>query len=141
MVSRFRFNAFAMGAVMLVLLCASGLARATVSSLDVDQKAVPSAGSTVVTVTGSLVCTAGDAFEVSVLMLQGKSGTQGNGSSLNPLTCTGAGQDYSVDVPVLFPSGGEYANGPATVRVTGFDITDGTVDRVIEDVVIAGSGK
>ncbi len=106
MVRRFRFNAFAMGVAMLALLCAGGLARATVSSLAVDHKAVPSADHTVATATGSLECTAGDMALVTVTLLQGKSGTIGSGVTTPPLACTGAAQAYSVDVPIVFPTGG-----------------------------------
>ncbi len=141
MVRRFRFNALAMGAVMLALLCAGGLARATVSALAIDHKAVPSADHTVVTATGSLECTAGDMAVVTVTVLQGKSGTLGSATTTPPLACTGAAQAYTVDVPIIFPTGGEYRNGPATVHVFGLDVTDATSATVVANVVIAGANS
>src|ERR1700676_3245910 len=92
-------TAFGSCAIVIAFLCGGGLSRATVYSLSVDHKAAPAADHSVVTVTGSVVCTSGDQTEIFVNVLQAKSGTVG--LVFGPaLICTGSVQQYSVDVPV-----------------------------------------
>ncbi len=142
MVRRLRLDAFGSCAVVIALLCGGGLARATVTSLSVDHKAVASADHTVVTVTGILVCTKGDTAQVAADVVQAKSGTLGFGATPPPgFICTGSAQPYSVDVPVAIPAGGEYDNGPATGIVDAVDITDGTDQVAIAKLVITGANN
>src|SRR5579863_7832573 len=121
-------------AVLCTVLATSGMALAAVTAFNVDHKSVASTDHSLDTVTGEITCTVGDTAFVPVNLAQGKSGNFGFGSVI--LTCTGSSQLWSVSVPVIFPTGGHYDNGPATVFSDGLDATDGSEVFITVGIVI-----
>ncbi len=142
MIRRLKLIALGSCAVVIALACAGGLARATISSFSVDQKAVASPDHTMVTVTGSIECSLGDTFSVFVQVLQAKPGSVANGVINPDIPCTGSVQEYSVDVTVFFPTAAsEFKNGPAAVIALADDFSDGSSQDVVTRVVIAGANN
>ena len=118
MTRRFKLIALRSLAIVISLACAVGLASAqTVDSLTVDRRADASADHTVITITGSINCTADSEASLSGFVLQPKPGVYGAPPDLASLNCTGLVQDYSLDIPVNIPDGGVYKNGPAAAFV------------------------
>jgi hypothetical protein len=90
----------------------NAVASADTQSLTIDPKASLSGSKTAVTVTGTIVCDAGDTGSVTVIVQQssGKTDAVGTGTT-GDFSCTGQVQNWSAVVNVLL--GTNFKNGPA----------------------------
>lgn len=114
-----RFIAKAAG-TFAVLLMTAGTAMADVQFIGVDPEAALSESNRVATVTGSVVCSAGESFTVSVAVLQNIAGSfiagssQSTNQNLPSYRCTGESQPFSVEAEVVLPPGGSFQVGNAS---------------------------
>lgn len=115
-----RFIAKAAG-TFAALLITAGTAMADVQFIGVDPEAALSESNTIATVTGSVVCSAGESFTASAAVLQTVAGSFIAGSSQltnqdSPsFRCTGESQPFSVKAEVVLPPGGSFQVGNASV--------------------------
>lgn len=120
---------FLLSAVLIAGGVAAGPASASVFSITADTSVSLSATKTSVTVTGTIVCTAGNEVNVVMNVLQnsGSVDTVSGGSAI--ITCTGQVQTWSATANVLI--GSTHKKGPATLLFAGFDQTDGTSSQTV----------
>jgi hypothetical protein len=101
---RSRTRLILLGAIAtLVLAIGAGTSSAGVSSLTIDPKATLSADRTQATVTGTIVCDAGDSVDMfaNITETVGRLQRFARNLTLNTITCTGAVQPWSVTVTDL----------------------------------------
>ena len=102
--------------IMGVFLVAASVANAQPTSTSVDSKALITADGTAVNVTGFIVCSSPDTFDVTAIVLQTHAGTSTTAAgSAGPTACTGAPQPYAVVATVLIPANGQLKPGPANL--------------------------
>jgi hypothetical protein len=130
----------AVGLTFLAAFSVVAPAHAAITAFNIDHKAVATAGHGGTTVSGEIQCTAGDTAELLAAVIQAKAGAAGTGFS-TLFTCTGASQAWSIDVPISFPSGGDFRNGPATAAAIANDTTDHATQTLINGIVSTGPGK
>jgi hypothetical protein len=108
---------------MLAFAFYSTASQAVVSSFTVTS-ATLSKSTGAITVTGTIVCTAGDVFFAAADIIQVSGGQNGitSGSSA-PATCSGGVDTWVATQTVAF---GSIKNGNAQVLAEGIDATDGT---------------
>lgn len=123
------------------VVSSGGGAHAAITSFSIDHKAVATAARhTGTTVRGEIECTAGHTASLLAAVIQAKAGAAGTGVS-TLFTCTGSSQEWSIDVPVAFPSGGTFSNGPATAAAIANDTTDHATQTVINGIVTTGAER
>jgi hypothetical protein len=101
-----------------------GTAWASVSSLTLDSKAQLSATKTQATATGTVVCTAGDSVDITVVILQSSGQVDAASQGTATITCTGQVQAWAVTTDVVI--GSSFKKGPATAIFAATDTTDNT---------------
>ena len=113
--------------VGVLLLFTASVARAQPTSISVDAKDAVIANGTAITVTGFIVCSTMETFQVTVDVLQNHAGTStiGAGMSSGPTDCAGIPQPYSVLVQAITPANGTFKSGPASVLFVGSTTSSG----------------
>jgi hypothetical protein len=115
--------------VMLAFAFYSTASQAVVTSITVTSANL-SKSTGAITVTGTVVCTAGDVFSVFTQILQVSGGNNGVTLGFQPSAlCSGSVDTWIVsNNTVQF---GSIKNGNALVIVEGVDVNDGTFDQPV----------
>jgi hypothetical protein len=121
------------------LMSAASLALAHTTSLTIDRDATLSPGGTVITVTGTLTCIAGENYQVSVRVFQGRGANQEQafGSSAFGTLCTGSPQLWEVEA---VSSTGAFREGKADASATSFTFgVDGSHSKSVGRTIYLSS--
>jgi hypothetical protein len=107
---------------MLAFAFYSTASQAVVTSVTVTSVTL-SQSTGAITVTGTIVCTAGDVFFAATDIIQVSGGHNGLTFGRAPATCTGGVDTWVAPQTLVF---GSIKNGNADVIGEGFDVTDGS---------------
>jgi hypothetical protein len=112
------------GLALALVVALGGTASATAGLPTLDPKATLSASKTAAVATGTIVCTAGDEVEVTVIIQQSSGGTNAAAQGTGSVLCSGQVQTWAVTAEVQLGAG--FKKGPAVALLGAQDLTDGS---------------
>lgn len=114
-----------LGLVAILFFAVNGTALGAVSSLSLDSKAYLSDSKTSAVATGTVICTAGNSADITVVVVQSSGKVDGAASGTQTVLCSGLVQAYSVTVHVAV--GSSLKKGPAVAVFSAVDQGDPNV--------------
>ena len=112
------------GLALALVVALGGTASAAVNNPTLNPKAALSASKTAAVATGTIVCTAGDEVEVTVIIQQASGGTNAAAEGTGKVLCSGQVQVWAVTADVQLGAG--FKKGPAVALLGASDLTDNT---------------